>query len=108
MKAFLVFAISQALIQALAAASVQPSSDEIIARLESENNRRRILLKEYSGSRQYTMKNLRFGKQAEVAVFINYRQVEGERYTVTNRSGSEVLNGIIDKVLASQADASLS
>jgi hypothetical protein len=54
------------------------------------------------------MKNLRFGKQADVAVLISYRQLEGERYTVTARSGSETLNGIIDKVLASQAGASLS
>jgi hypothetical protein len=73
-----VFAISQALIGTLSAASAEPSSDEILARLESENNRRHVLLKEYSGSRQYT------------------------RYTVLTRSGSDKLNGIIDKVLASE------
>jgi hypothetical protein len=38
---------------------------------------------------------------------MNYHQVEGERYTVLTRSGSEKLNGIIDKVLASEAGASL-
>ena len=51
MKLLLIFAISQALIRTLTAESVAPSSDEILARLESENNRRRVLLKEYSGSR---------------------------------------------------------
>jgi len=107
-KLLLAFAISQVLIGILTADSAALSGDEILARLESENGKRRVLLKEYSGSRQYTMKNLRFGKQAEVDVLINYRQIEGERYTVTTRSGSEVLNGIIDKVLASQAGASLS
>src|SRR4051794_7901590 len=86
-KLLLVFVISQALIGNLMADSELLSGDEILARIESENNKRRALLKEYSGSRQYTMKNLRFGKQAEVAVLINYRQVEGERYTVTTRSG---------------------
>jgi hypothetical protein len=101
------FAISQALIGTLSAGSVAPSADEILARLESENNRRRVQLKEYSGSRQYTMKNLRFGKQAAVAVLISYSQLEGERYTVLTRSGSDKLNDIIDKVLASQAGASL-
>lgn len=95
------------LIPALTVGFVAPSSDEILARLESENNRRHFLLKEYSGSRQYTLENERFGKQAAVAVLMSYRQVEGERYTVLTRSGSGRLSGIIDKVLASEAGASL-
>src|SRR5450432_1513501 len=95
------------LIRILAADSVAPSGDEILARVESENNRRHDLLKEYSGSRQYTLQNLRFGKQAAVAVLMRYRTVEGERYTVLTRSGSDQLNGIIDKVMASQAGASV-
>jgi negative regulator of sigma E activity len=105
--AVFVFAISQPLIGTLLAASEAPSSDEILARLESENNRRHVLLKEYSGSRQYTLQNLRFGKQAAVAVLMNYRQFEGERYTVLKRSGSDKLNAIIDKVLASETGASI-
>jgi hypothetical protein len=40
-------------------------------------------------------------------VLMSYRQVEGERYTVLTRSGSDRLNGIIDRVLASEAGASL-
>src|ERR1039458_4312546 len=95
------------LIPTLTVVSVAPSSGEILARLESENNRRHVLLKEYSGSRQYTLQNERFGKQAAVAVLMSYRQVEGERYTVLLRSGSDRLGGIIDKVLASEAGASL-
>src|SRR5207253_1910740 len=92
---------------ACAAEAVAPSGDEILARLQTENNRRHVELKEYSGSRQYTLQNLRFGKQASVAVLMNYRQVEGERYTVLTRSGSDKLNGIVDKVLVSEAGASL-
>jgi hypothetical protein len=91
----------------LTAGSVMPSNDEILARIESETNRRHDLLKVYSGSRQYTLQNLRFGKQAAVAVLMSYRQVEGERYTVLTRSGSNKLNSIIDKVLASESGASL-
>jgi RNase P/RNase MRP subunit POP5 len=87
--------------------AMAPSSDEILGGIERENNRRRLLLKEYSGSRQYTLQNERFGKQAAVAVLMSYRQVEGERYTVKTRSGSDTLNGIIDKVLLSEASASL-
>ncbi len=95
------------LTRTVAADSAAPSSDEILARLEIANTSRRVLLKEYSGSRQYTLQNQRFSKQAAVAVLMNYRQAEGERYTVLTRSGSDKLNGIIDKVLASEAEASL-
>jgi hypothetical protein len=91
----------------LTAGSAMPSSDEILARIESENNRRHVLLKEYSGSRQYTLENLRFGKYAAVAVRMSYRQLEGERYTVVTRSGSDRLNGIIDQVLASETGESV-
>ena len=96
-----------ALIRTLTANPVAPSSDELLARIEAETNRRHGQLTEYSGSRQYTLQNLRFGKQAAVAVLMNYRQVDGERYTVLTRSGSDKLNGIIDKVLVSEAGASL-
>jgi negative regulator of sigma E activity len=92
---------------ACAADAVAPSGDEILARLQAENNRRHVELKEYSGSRQYTLQNLRFGKQAAVDVLMNYHQVDGERYTVVTRSGSDKLNGIVDRVIASEKDASI-
>jgi hypothetical protein len=102
MKLVLALAISQAL-----TGSVATSGDDILAKVENENNRRHALLKEYSGSRKYTLHNLRFGKQAVVGVLMNYHEVRGERYTVLTRSGSEKLNGIIDRVIASETDASL-
>jgi hypothetical protein len=107
LKLLLILAICQAWIVALTAGSIPPSGDEILARLGSENNRRRALLKQYSASRQYTMRNARFGKHAEAGVLASYNHVDGERYTVVTRSGSDKLSGIIDKVLASQAGASL-
>lgn len=93
--------------QARVVDSVTPSSDEIIARVETENGRRHSLLKEYSIALQYTLQNARFGKQAAVGVLMRYRQVEGERYTVLTRSGSGSLNSVIDKVLASETGASI-
>jgi hypothetical protein len=95
------------LISPLTPASLAPSGDEILARIDCENNRRHVQLKEYSGSRQYTLQNSRFGKQAAVVVLVSYRQLEGERYTVLTRSGSDRLSSIIDKVLASEAGASV-
>lgn len=84
-----------------------PSSEQILARVEKENERRHVLLKEYSGSRQYTLQCLRFGKQAAVGVLMNYRDTVGEHYIVLTRSGSEKLNGVIDRVLASEQGSTL-
>jgi hypothetical protein len=106
-KVLAAFAISQALICGLTPDIPTPSSDEILAGVEGANTRRHVVLKEYSGSRQYTLQSLRFGKRAAVAVLMNYKDMEGERYTVVTRSGSNQLNGVIDKVLASEAVASV-
>jgi hypothetical protein len=84
-----------------------PTGDEILARVEVETSRRHVQLKDFSAARQYTMKNLRFGKQAATSVRMEYGQVVGDRFTVLTRSGSNKLNGIIDEVLASEALASV-
>jgi negative regulator of sigma E activity len=99
--------VTGGLLPTLGAGATAPSGDMILYRIESENVRRHTLLKEYSSSRQYTLQNLRFGKQAAVAVLMRYRQAEGEQYTVLTRTGSDKLNGIIDRVLASEVGASL-
>ena len=61
-------AIFFALIHGLSAGPVLPSGDEIFTRMESEHGRRHDLLKRYTGSRQYTLHNARFGKQAAVGM----------------------------------------
>jgi hypothetical protein len=61
----------------------------------------------YSAARQYTLQNHRFGKEAAASVLMNYQHDVGEQYTVLSRSGSERLNEIIDKVIASELNASL-
>ena len=103
----LTFALSQAPLRSLRADVRTPTGDEILARVESENSRRHDSLRIYTGTRQYMLQNMRFGKRAAVAVLMSYREVEGERYTIVNRSGSEKLNGIIDQLIASEAGASL-
>jgi hypothetical protein len=95
------------LMSSLPADSIAPSGDEILAKVEAETNRRHLELREYSGSRQYTMWNGRFGQQAAAAVLMTYRRIEGDRFTVVTRSGSGQLNGIIDRLLSSEAGASL-
>jgi len=91
----------------LAARQVMPSAEEILARIESETSQRHFVLKDYTASRLYTLQNHRFGKQAAVGVLLNYNRVEGSRYTVLTRTGSDSLNNVIDKVLASEVQASL-
>jgi len=95
------------LMSSLPANSIAPSADEILAKVEAETNRRHLALAEYSGSRQYTVQNGRYGQQAAAAVLMTYRRIEGERFTVVTRSGSTRLNGIIDRLLSSEAGASL-
>ncbi len=95
-----------ALVSPLMPGSAALSCDEILSKIETENIRRHLLLNDYSGTRQYTLQNSRFGQEASVALLMNYSHSEGERYTVLKRSGSGKLNGIIDKVLASEAGAS--
>ena len=48
--------------------SVPPSGEEILASMETVNARRHELLTEYAGSRQYTLQNARFGKEAAMDV----------------------------------------
>jgi hypothetical protein len=94
------------LMSRLPADSAALSADDILAKVEAETNRRHLALTDYSGSRQYTMQNGRFGQQA-AAVLMHCRQVEGDKFTVVTRSGSGQLNGIIDKMLTSEAGVSL-
>jgi hypothetical protein len=105
---FLIFVLVSGVVTGLGADGPALKSDQILRGIEIENTRRRTLLKEYSGSRQYTLQNARFGKRAAVAVLMNYRQFAGESYTVLTRSGSDKLNGIIDQVIASERVVSLS
>jgi negative regulator of sigma E activity len=108
MKRNLILAILLSLVPGLIADQVAPSSEEILARMETETGRRHDLLKQYSGSRRYTLQNTRFGKEAEVGIEMRYHEPDGERYTVVTQSGSDKLIGIINTVLTSEARASKS
>jgi hypothetical protein len=82
----------------------EPSSDEILARVADSNISRHAVA--YSGLREYKLRNLRFAKEATVSVHVTYRSDVGTNYTVLERSGSAKLTGIIEKLLASEADVS--
>ncbi|MEO8594623.1 MAG: sigma-E factor regulatory protein RseB domain-containing protein [Candidatus Solibacter sp.] len=106
MKGRLVVAIFLVLMHGLPA-ELESSGEQILSRMESENGSRHDLLIQYSGSRQYTLKNARFGKQAAVGVAMKYRHPDGEKFLVLSQSGSDRLIGIINTVLESEARASV-
>jgi hypothetical protein len=83
------------------------TAESVLSKVELESGRRHIGLKEYSGSRVYTLLNQRFGKEAATTVLAKYRAAEGERFTILERSGSDRLNGIIDQVLSTESAESV-
>lgn len=87
-----------------AAVVTAPSSKEILTRVASTTVRRHAI--SYSGVREYRLHNIRFAKEATVFVHETYRPGEGKKFTVFQRSGSPMLIGIVEKLLASEAEAS--
>lgn len=81
-----------------------PSGDEILARVAGTSVKRQAVT--YSGFQEYRLHNLRFDKEAVVFAQVSYRPREGKLFTVLERRGSPKLAEIVDKVLASEADAS--
>jgi hypothetical protein len=107
-REFLILALVGCLAPRLPLASSIPDpGEEILARIAAETIRRRTQMPDYSVERQYRLKNQRFGQEASATVLMTFRQVAGEHYTVLSRSGSSKLNGIIDRVIASEASASV-
>jgi hypothetical protein len=87
-----------------AALGSAPSSEEILARVANTATKRHAI--SYSGLREYKLRNVRFAKEAKVVVHEMYRPGEGKQFTVLERSGSTRLIGIVEKLLASEAEAS--
>jgi MucB/RseB family protein len=82
----------------------QPTSDEILTRVLNHSLQRQAV--PYSGLREYRLLNVRFAKEATVLVQVSFRPDVGTQYTVLERSGSTKLIEIVEKLLASEADAS--
>src|SRR5262245_2830460 len=78
--------------------------ESILTKVAQNNTRRSGIA--YSGLRQYTLRNLRFAMQATMSVHVSYRPGEGKQFTVVERSGSEKLARIIDRLLTWEANAS--
>ena len=82
-----------------------PSGEEILARVSETNARRRAVA--YSGIREYSLRNARFAMEATVRASMIHRPGEGMHFTVLKSSGSVKLAGIVERLLAFEADASV-
>lgn len=81
-----------------------PSSDEILARVADASVKRQAV--SHSGFQEYRLHNLRFDKEAVVFAQVSYCPSEGKQFTVLERRGSPKLAEIVEKLLASEAEAS--
>lgn len=88
---------------AVASACAQ-SSEEILARVANTTTKRHA--SSYSVLREYALRNIRFAKEAQVIVQETYRPDEGKQFTVVKCAGSTNLIGIVEKLLASEAEGS--
>lgn len=79
-------------------------SNEILERIAA--NTTKYYAVAFSVLREYKLRNLRFEKEATVSVQVTHRPGTGMTYTILESSGSPKLTEIVEKVLASEADAS--
>lgn len=98
-----VLALTSWLLLASAGGTVPPSQ-EILAKVCDTTARRHAVT--YSGMRQYTLHNMRFSKEATVSAKVTSRPGEGKHFTVVQRSGTDRLIKIIEKLIASETESS--
>jgi MucB/RseB N-terminal domain len=87
-----------------AVAGGAPPVHEILAKVAQTAAKRHATA--YSGMRRYKAHNLRFDKTAEVVVRMTYRPGQGKQFTFLERSGSDRLIGVIERLIETEAEAS--
>lgn len=80
-----------------------PLADEILAKVAENSALRHATA--YSGWREYSISNQRFGKSASATVRITSEPGKGKQFTITRRVGSTKLLSVIESLLSSEADA---
>ena len=89
---------------AFASAGNPPSSQEILTRVQATTARRHAI--EYAGERRYAIHNARFRKDATVVVKVKFQPDVGKTFTIVDRSGSEKMVRVVERLLASEAESS--
>lgn len=96
--------LAAALVLAVSGLAV-PAAEEILSKMAESGAHRPPV--SYSGTRTYAMRNLRFNKEARVVVRMTYHPAEGKKFTIVERSGSDILVSIVEKLLDAESEASL-
>jgi len=86
------------------APGADPSIDDILTKVANVSIKSQDFT--YTGLREYKLRNFRFDKEAAATVQVTYRFDVGTKYTVLERSGSPKLSEIVERLLATEADAS--
>jgi hypothetical protein len=82
------------------------TGDQILAKAAESAAHRRSVLREYSGTRHYTVSNRRFNKEATGTVRMLYREEKGADLQVMATAGSDRLAGVIRRVTDSEEELS--
>ena len=82
------------------------NGDEILAKVVANTAHRRAVLRQYSGTRHYTVSNHRFGMEATGTVRMSYVEGKGADLQVLATSGSDRLAGVIRRVTDSEEELS--
>jgi len=84
------------------------SGDEILARTAENAAHRHAALREYAGTRHYTISNRRFNKEATGTVRMSYVEGQGAHLKVLASAGSEKLTRVLDRIVGSEEELSKS
>lgn len=90
------------------ALTVGMTADEIVARLNRNNEQRASALRGYEGKRSYSLMYHSFlsSKQAAIEVIAHYRAPENKSFDVVSESGSEMLHSkVFSKLLEGEREA---
>jgi hypothetical protein len=88
------------------AQAIDPLGDNILQKVAASSTKQRAVA--YSAVREYRLHNYRFNKDAALTAQVRYRADLGAKYEVLDRRGSTKLTEIMEKVLASEEEASRS
>ncbi len=82
--------------------------EEIVARLDRNNQQRALALHSYEGKRSYSLsyRGITGSHDAELEVVAHYQAPESKTFNVISRSGSKVLQSkVLEKLLESEREA---
>ena len=83
------------------------SLDEVVARMSASDEARAAALRHYSSTRRYTLRNVRFGTSAQLAVEMQYQRPGIKTFQVTSEKGSAIIRDrVLKRLIKAEVEAS--